>query len=156
MQANRPTADGVDIWKVFRWAPYPAMNEDSAAHVTTGGLSIAVSAYSESPDLAFEAALCMRNHDSQHIAAVRGGFSPVEEDFYLHPDAEFAEKFPFHEAVYEQLKRATNRPKTPAYQSVSIVVAQAISPPDRIDPVRTLQSLRRHITDALASRGLIP
>jgi multiple sugar transport system substrate-binding protein len=156
MQTNRPTVDGVDLWKVFRWAPYPAVDPNLTPHVTTGGLSIAVSAYTRRPELAFEAALCMRNHHSQQIAAVRGGFSPTLEEFYLHPDEEFARKFPFYRTIYAQLKEATNRPKTPAYQSVSIVISHSVSPPEAIDPERTLRAMGAQIEDALASRGLVP
>ncbi|HEX7050882.1 MAG TPA: ABC transporter substrate-binding protein [Longimicrobiales bacterium] len=156
MQANRPTADGVELWKAFRWAPYPAVEPDLPPRVTTGGLDLAVSRYTPHAALAFEAALCMRDHQSQHIAAVRGGFAPTLEAFYLNPDDEFARLFPFYEDVYAALKNATNRPKTPAYQTVSIVISHNVSPPDEIEPAATLEALRDQITDALASRGLVP
>ncbi|HKI94609.1 MAG TPA: ABC transporter substrate-binding protein [Gemmatimonadales bacterium] len=156
MQQDRPTVDGVALWKVFRWAPYPAMDPNRPAHVTTGGLNLAVSRYTRHAALAFDAARCMRNHHSQHIAAVRGGYSPTLEDFYLHPDSVFAAKFPFYREVYAQLQAATNRPKTPAYQSMSIVISHAVSPPAAIDPRATLEQLRTGIRDALASRGLVP
>jgi multiple sugar transport system substrate-binding protein len=156
MQTNRPTVDGVDLWKVFRWAPYPAVDPGRPPRVTTGGLSLAVSAYTRHPALAFDAVLCMRDHHSQHITAVRGGFSPTLEEFYLHPDEEFATRFPFYRTIYEQLKNATNRPKTPAYQSVSIVISHSVSPPDEIEPERTLKRMTAQVEDALASRGLIP
>ncbi|MQA92050.1 MAG: extracellular solute-binding protein [Gemmatimonas sp.] len=156
MQANEPTADGVDLSEGFRWAPYPAVDPDLPAHVTTGGLDLAVSNYTRHAALAFDAALCMRNHRSQHIAAVRGGFSPTLEEFYLNPDEEFARQFPFYEAIYAQLQNATNRPKTPAYQSVSIVISHNVSPPDEIEPRSTLRKMEEQIRDALASRGLVP
>ena len=156
MQQDRPTVNGVALWKVFRWAPYPAVDSARPAHVTTGGLNLAVSHYTRHAALAFDAALCMRNHHSQHIAAVRGGYSPTLEDFYLHPDSVFAVKFPFYREVYTQLKKATNRPKTPAYQSVSIVIAHAVSPPGSIEPRATLDRLRAGIRAALASQGLVP
>lgn len=156
MQANRPTVDGVELAEVFRWAPYPAVDPERPARVTTGGLALAVSAYSRRPELAFEAARCMRNRRSQRVAAVRGGFSPTLEEFYLRPDDEFAERFPFYREVYAQLRNATNRPKTPAYQSVSIVISHHVSPPARIEPERTLRALEARIADALASRGLVP
>ncbi|HET8656340.1 MAG TPA: ABC transporter substrate-binding protein [Longimicrobiaceae bacterium] len=156
MQTNKPTVNGVELWKVFKWAPYPAVDPGLPSRVTTGGLSLAVSAYTRHPALAFDAALCMRDHHSQHITAVRGGFSPTLEDFYLHPDEEFATRFPFYRTIYEQLKNATNRPKTPAYQSVSIVISHSVSPPDGIEPEHTLKRMTARIEDALASRGLIP
>ncbi len=156
MQANRPVVDGVDLAEVFAWAPYPAVDPGRPARVTTGGLSLAVSTYSPHPEMAFDAALCMRSHESQHIAAIRGGFSPTLEEFYLDPSEEFARKFPFYQTIYAQLKRAANRPKTPAYQSVSIVISHLISPPEEIEPGETLVKMEEQIADALASRGLVP
>lgn len=156
MQADQPTADGVQLADVFSWAPYPSVEENQPARVTTGGLDLAVSHYSQHRDVAFEAAACMRSRDNQRITAVQGGLSPTLEDFYLHPDAEFQKLFPFYKVVYSELQNAVNRPKTPAYQSVSIVISHLVSPPQSIDPPTTLQQLQSQITDALASKGLVP
>lgn len=156
MQASRPTADGVQLADVFSWAPYPSVLENEPARVTTGGLDLAVSHYSQHRELAFEAAACMRSRDNQRITAVQGGLSPTLEEFYLHPDVEFQKLFPFYEVVYAELQNAVNRPKTPAYQSVSIVISHLVSPPRDIDPQSTLQQLQSQITDALASKGLVP
>lgn len=78
------------------------------------------------------------------------------EDFYLHPDDQFQSLFPFYKVVYAELQNAVNRPKTPAYQSVSIVISHLVSPPAGIDPPSTLQQLQSQIGDALASKGLVP
>ena len=48
------------------------------------------------------------------------------------------------------------RPKTPAYQNVSIVISHAVSPQADINPTGTEQSLVGQINDALVSKGLIP
>ncbi|MCW2656659.1 MAG: transporter substrate-binding protein, partial [Jatrophihabitans sp.] len=48
------------------------------------------------------------------------------------------------------------RPKTPAYQNVSIVVSHAVSPPSSINPDSTEKTISSQIKDALASKGLIP
>ena len=54
-------ADQPKLFKVFKWAPYPGVYPGKAARVTIGGIDLAVSAYSQHPQLAFQAALCLRN-----------------------------------------------------------------------------------------------
>ncbi len=156
MQADKPKVNGVNLADVFAWAPYPTVDPDVEPHITTGGLDLAVSHFSQHKDLAFEAAACMRNKHNQHMAAVKGGLSPTLKDFYLHPDPEFKKLFPFYKEVYRQLQHAVNRPKTPAYQSVSIVISHLVSPPRGIDPESTLDQMHSQIADALASKGLVP
>jgi multiple sugar transport system substrate-binding protein len=48
------------------------------------------------------------------------------------------------------------RPKTPAYQNISIVISHAVSPPASINPSTTLQQIRGGIDNALLDKGLIP
>jgi multiple sugar transport system substrate-binding protein len=48
------------------------------------------------------------------------------------------------------------RPKTPAYQSVSIVISHNVSPPAAIDPPATQQTMAGQINDALQSQLVIP
>ncbi len=54
------------------------------------------------------------------------------------------------------LQTASVRPKTPAYQNISIVISHLVSPPAGIDPVGTEQTMKSQINDALQSKGLIP
>jgi multiple sugar transport system substrate-binding protein len=61
-----------------------------------------------------------------------------------------------YQAIYQSLKTASVRPKTPAYQSVSIVISHALSPPGAQNPQSVVSSLHGQIKDALASKGLIP
>jgi multiple sugar transport system substrate-binding protein len=48
------------------------------------------------------------------------------------------------------------RPKTPAYQSVSIVISHAISPSSKINPSKTAKKITDQLKDAIQSKGLIP
>jgi len=52
-----------DRAKNFKWARYPGI--DGPGRVTIGGYNLAVSAYSEHKPESFEAALCLRNEESQ-------------------------------------------------------------------------------------------
>jgi multiple sugar transport system substrate-binding protein len=149
MKADKPA-----LFKNFKWAQYPGVNPNEPSHVTIGGIDLAVSKYSNHPDLAFKAALCMRNAKNQTIAAVKGGLPPTLESLY--GSKALAKDYPFHEAILTALKNASVRPKTPAYQNVSIVVSHNVSPPNSISPASTLRTIESQLKDALASKGLIP
>ena len=43
--------------------------------------------------------------------------------------------YPFHAEILAALQNASVRPKTPAYQTVSIVISHHVSPPAGIDPL---------------------
>jgi multiple sugar transport system substrate-binding protein len=147
-------ADQPKLFKNFKYAQYPRVTADEPSHVTIGGIDLAISKYSPHPDLAFKAALCLRNRDHQLIAATKGGLPPTIESLY--DDPALAKDYPFHAEILTALKNASVRPKTPAYQNVSIVVSHSVSPPNSIDPKSTEQKISGQIKDALASKGLIP
>jgi multiple sugar transport system substrate-binding protein len=149
MRANRP-----DLAPHFRWAPYPRVDKDAPARVTIGGNNLAISAYSPHPELAFEAVLCMRSRGHQRNNATQGGIPPTLKRLYTDPA--LIETFPFADAVRASLEGASVRPKTPAYQSASVVISHTLSPPREIEPERTLKTLHSLLRDALASRGVIP
>jgi multiple sugar transport system substrate-binding protein len=149
MEANNP-----ELFKHFKWALYPRVNAGEPARVTIGGIDLAISKYSPNPTLAFQAALCLRDRENQLNAAVKGGLPPTLESLYSDP-AMFA-AYPFHADILSALQRASVRPKTPAYQNISIVISHNVSPPAGINPTGTEQALVGQINDALASKGLIP
>jgi len=149
MQTNNPK-----LAKVFKWAQYPSVNPGEPSHVTIGGIDLAISKYSKHADIAFKAALCLRNRDNQIAAAVKGGLPPTLESLYN--AKELAKNYPFHEDILSALKNASVRPKTPAYQNVSIVISHSVSPPNSINPSSTLKTIESQLKDALASKGLIP
>jgi multiple sugar transport system substrate-binding protein len=147
-------SDKPKLAKVFKWAQYPAVNANEPSHVTIGGIDLAISKYTKHSDFAFTAALCLRNRKNQITAAVKGGLPPTLGSLY---DAkELAKDYPFHADILKALKNASVRPKTPAYQNISIVVSHNVSPPGSISPSSTLKTITGQLKDALASKGLIP
>ncbi|MDQ6851143.1 MAG: ABC transporter substrate-binding protein [Actinomycetota bacterium] len=147
-------ADKPKLFKVFKYTQYPRVDANTPSHVTIGGIDLAISKYSSHPDLAFKAALCLRNRKNQLIAATKGGLPPTIESLYSDPA--LAKSYPFHAEILAALKNASVRPKTPAYQNVSIVISHAVSPPGAINPSSTESTIASQIKDALASKGLIP
>ncbi|GGQ34383.1 sugar ABC transporter substrate-binding protein [Streptomyces pseudogriseolus] len=149
MKSNNPT-----LFKNFRWAVYPRVDADRPSRPTIGGIDLAVSAYSRHPDLAFDAALCLRNRENQLTAALKGGLPPTLRALYDEPD--FMEQYPFSKEVLASLESASVRPLTPAYQNVSIAVSHTLSPPSGIQPESDVATIREQIDKALRSEGVIP
>lgn len=149
MKSNNPT-----LFKDFHWAVYPRVDADRPSRPTVGGIDLAVSAYSRHPDLAFDAALCLRDRENQLGAALKGGLPPTLRSLYDEP--EFMKEYPFSKEVLASLESASVRPLTPAYQNVSIAVSHTLSPPSGIRPESDVSTIREQIDKALRSEGVIP
>ncbi len=154
-RGNPTTADtGKRVLDVFSWAPYPAVERGEPARVTIGGLNLAVSTTSRYPQQAVEAVQCLRNRDNQLRNAVEAGVPPTLEALYTDPA--FQREYPAWQAIKQSLDAASVRPKSPAYQSISIVVSALLNPPAEIDPPRTKSELVEQVQRAVNSEGLVP
>jgi multiple sugar transport system substrate-binding protein len=163
MAANKP-----EMLKNFTWAAVPGI--DGPGRATIGGENLAIGKFSKYPDLAFEAALCLRNAENQKYSAIFDGVPPTIESVYyddtpvVHPgqpadartNPSMATAYPMRAAILAEIKNAAIRPVTATYQNVSMVIAATLSPPSSIDPLATLKALQTQITDALESRGVLP
>jgi len=143
-----------ELFKHFKWALYPRVDPNRPAKVTIGGLDLAISKYSPHPDLAFQAALCLRDRANQLNSAIKGGLPPTIESLYHDP--KLFKDYPFHADILTALQQASVRPQTPAYQNISVVISHLVSPPAGIQPVSTEQTMKGQVNDALQSKGLIP
>ena len=140
--------------KTFKWARYPGI--DGPGRVTIGGYNLGVSAYSQHKPEAFEAALCLRNAESQRYSAINDGVPPTIESVYDGNDQEFVGAYPMWETILEELQDAAVRPLTPVYQNLSTVTSKVLSPPQDIDPESTAAELREQLQKALDSKGVLP
>ena len=138
----------------FAWAPYPRVDPDRPATVTIGGFNLAVPTTSDHPAEAFEAIECLRNRENQLRNAVDAGVPPTLADLY--EDPAFQAEYPAWEAIKAGLENAGVRPASPAYQSISIVLSAALSPPSAIDPATDVAGLTTEVRDAVNSEGLVP
>jgi multiple sugar transport system substrate-binding protein len=150
--ASRDT--GRRVGDVLGWAPYPAVVAGKPAKVTIGGLNLGVSATSRHPAEAFEAARCLRNRDSQLRQAVEVGRPPTLAALY--DDPALQKSFPEWQEIRDSLNSSSVRPKTPAYKSISIVIADLLNPPAKINPATVVGQLADQIAKAVASQGLVP
>ena len=136
------------------WTRYPGI--DGPSKVTIGGYNLAVSAYSERKPEAFEAALCLRNEESQRFSALNDGVPPTIESIYDGSDQEFVDTYPMWEVIQEELQDPAVRPLTVVYQNLSTITAKVLSPPADIDPQATAAELREGLQKALESKGVLP
>lgn len=141
-----------ELLKNLRWTTYPGI--DGPGRSPLGGAVFAVSKYSKHADAAFQAALCMRDKDSQKIAAIKDAIPPTIRSIY--DDPEFIKLYPMRDAILESLETAGIRPTTPFYQNVSTTTSTVLSPPRSIKPDSTLKRLTDEISDALNSKGVLP
>jgi multiple sugar transport system substrate-binding protein len=140
--------------KQIGWAEYPRVDAGTPSRPPVGGIDLAVSAYSRHKDQAFDAILCLRNRANQLRNAINGGLPPTLASLYTDPRL-VKGGYPFAAEILNSLQRGGVRPKTPAYQSVSIAIQTTMHPPSSAGPGK-LNQLRATLQDAIQSRGLIP
>ncbi|MBX3286824.1 MAG: ABC transporter substrate-binding protein [Actinobacteria bacterium] len=161
-------ANAPDIAAHMRWARFPGVDADTPSRVAIGGFNLGVGAYSDHPDLAFEAVSCLVGDDNQITNAVKGGLLPVTEALYDDPaltdattpvevDGKEQEvpAFPYAKVIKEELRDAVVRPQTPYYNDVSLAIARTLHPTRDIDPEADADRLRDAVADALAGEGLL-
>ncbi|MEZ5179763.1 MAG: ABC transporter substrate-binding protein [Acidimicrobiales bacterium] len=161
-------ANAPDIAAHMRWARFPGVDADTPSRVAIGGFNLGVGAYSDHPDLAFEAVSCLVGDDNQITNAGKGGLLPVTEALYDDPalteattpvevDGKEQEvpAFPYAKVIKEELRDAVVRPQTPYYNDVSLAIARTLHPTRDIDPEADADRLRDAVADALAGEGLL-
>ena len=155
-EQGRPTAEdtGRQVVDVFAWAPYPRVDPNRPASVTIGGFNIGVSTTGGDTELAFEAAQCLRNQENQLTNATEAGVPPTLAGLY--DDPAFQQEYPAWEAIRDSLQTASVRPKTPAYTSISIVLADLLNPPAQINPDAIVPRMAEEVERAVNSEGLVP
>jgi multiple sugar transport system substrate-binding protein len=133
-----------DIAKNMGAAPYPAVEPGQPAKVTLGGLNVGVSQFSKDPELAFEAALCLRNEENQIVNVEEGGLPPTIESLYDTPEVDKA--YPeFKDLIKQGIENGTPRPVTPAYSDISLTIQQTLHPPGEISAKEALETLKERI-----------
>jgi multiple sugar transport system substrate-binding protein len=143
-----------NIFNNMGYAPYPSVVSGQPAKVTIGGINLGVSNFSKHPQLAFQAAACLRNAQNQKIGAITGGVPPTIMSLYQDPEVRAS--YPFADVALTSLQNASVRPQTPAYVNVSLTISADVSPPRSINPPKTVKKLRTGIGNALNDKGLIP
>jgi multiple sugar transport system substrate-binding protein len=122
-----------------------------------GGFNLGVSAFSDHPEEAFDAAACLSNPDSQLTATELDGLPPSNQTLYT--DKVVKKAYPgFAQLVQRSIDAAGPRPATPAYQDVSLAIQRSLHPPSSIDPndvTSSYDELRSDLEDAVKREGLL-
>jgi trehalose/maltose transport system substrate-binding protein len=119
-------ADDSAIKGQFDVSPLPAGKSGSGA-ATLGGWQLAVSKYSNNPDVAADVALFLASPEEQKIRAIEGSLNPTIMSLYEDPDVLAAT--PFFGSLYDVFINAVARPSTataPNYNEVSTLFFQAV------------------------------
>ena len=146
-----PSAEAIEGFQdKIGWALYPRTDKDEPSRPPLGGFNIAVSAYSNNPDLAFDAAECLASPENQALSAELGGLPPTSESVYDDPKVQ--EAFPFADELRESIDAAAPRPVTPAYSDISLAIQKTYHPPDGVDPDGIVDRLRDRIEKAVEGK----
>ena len=138
---------GEDFQKNIGWARYPRSVPGEESAPPLGGFNIAVSAYSNNADLAFEAAECIASPENQALSAELGGLPPTSESVY--DDPKVRKSYPFADELRESIDNAGPRPVTPAYSDISLAIQKTYHPPESVDPDTVVEQLRDRIEKAV-------
>jgi multiple sugar transport system substrate-binding protein len=151
-EANAP-----DVFKNMGFAKYPEVVAGRPSKPPLGGFNIGVGAYSDNPELAFQAAACISNSKSQLTATELDGLPPSRSTLYANKVVKKA--YPgFSQLVKRSIAAAGPRPQTPAYQDVSLAIQDALQPPSKIDPndpAASYDELKSNLEDAVNRKGLL-
>lgn len=110
----------------FGVSPLPAGDSGRGA-AALGGWQLAVSKYSENPEVAVDVALYLAGYESQKNRAIVGSLNPTIEALYQDPDV--LEATPIFGELYDVFVNAVPRPSTvsaPNYNEVSTAFFQAV------------------------------
>jgi multiple sugar transport system substrate-binding protein len=146
-----------EIGKVMGYARFPRVDPSVPSKPPLGGFNLAVSSFSENKDVAFQAAACLANKDSQKTAVELDGLPPSRSDLYT--SKAVTKAYPgFAQLVKESIEAAGPRPTAPAYQDVSLAVQRTLHPPEKIDAEDTesiYEELKSNLEDAVKREGLL-
>lgn len=150
-------AEAPEIGKKMGFARFPRVDASKPSKPPLGGFNLAVSAFSDNQDVAFEATACLAGKESQKTAVELDGLPPSRSDLYS--DKVVTKAYPgFAELVKESIEAAGPRPTTPAYQDVSSALQRTLHPPDKIDAEDTgsiYDELKANLESAIKREGLL-
>ncbi|MCT1766717.1 extracellular solute-binding protein [Brevibacterium casei] len=135
------------------WTIYPRVDESQEARPPLGGINLGVGAFSENPDLAYEAVACIRQPEKQAEYFLTDGNAP--SNLAAFDDPEVQKEFPVADTVAESLKISAARPLTPYYNEVTGGIQKSWHPPGSVDPESTPARSQEFILEILRGERLL-
>lgn len=150
-----PAMTGADpeIADDLGWAVYPRVDADTPAAPPVGGINLGVGAFSENPDLAWQAVECIVQPANQAEYFVTNGNPPSNAAAYDDPRVQ--EEFPMADTIRESLELGVPRPQTPYYNEVSIGLQRTWHPPSAVNPDSTPRTSSEFILAVLRGERLL-
>ena len=150
-------ANAPDIAKNMGAARFPEVVPGTPSKPPLGGFHVAVGAFTDYPEEAFEAAKCLSNRESQLTATELDGLPPSNQTLY--EDKVVRKAYPgFADVIEESIANAGPRPLTPAYTDLSLAIQRSLHAPQDIDPSDPqpkYEELREALEDAVLRQGLL-
>ncbi|MCW2926180.1 MAG: extracellular solute-binding protein family 1 [Thermoleophilia bacterium] len=138
----------------FDIAPLPGFKDRSSASVL-GGQNLGISSSTKHPELAWEAMMCLTGEDIQREKAVKKGEMPTLKRLYSDP--QMAKDVPFIDVLAKGLETGVNRPTTPYYNDVTIVIYKAYNDVlnGRLTPEEAVKEMQHGVQAALDGKAEI-
>ena len=138
----------------FDIAPLPGFEGQTPAS-TLGGKNYGIAATTDEPELAWEAIMCLTSESVQKEQAVVKGEMPTLK--HLYDDAQLAKDVPFLDVLAKGLVTGKNRPTTPYYNDLTIVIYQVYNDVlnGRISPEDAVEELQRKAQAAVDGKAEI-
>jgi len=135
------------------WARYPQVSAGMPSKPPLGGINLGISAFSQHPDFAVDAARCITSKDHQKEYMVSAKNPAARGDVY--DDPEVRNVFPMADLIRESIDQSGSRPQSPYYTDVSSAVVRSFHPPASVDPNQTPKNASTLIVDVLHDRKLL-
>lgn len=137
----------------YGWALYPQVVEGEDSRPPLGGIVFGVGAFSENPDLAFEATECITTVENEAYYMVTNGNPAGKAAVYDDPAVQ--EAFPMADVIRDSLEQAAPRPQTPYYNEVTGGIQRTYHPPAAVTPGATGQEATELIQAVLRKEELL-
>lgn len=122
-----------DAFADLGWARYPATVEGEESRPPIGGINIGVGAYSEHPEYAQEAAVCLTDAEAQTALAVNEGLMPSRQSVYDSPELTDAYPPDLLQLFSESIDSGGPRPKSAFYSQISSALQSVWHSPANVD-----------------------
>jgi multiple sugar transport system substrate-binding protein len=138
----------------FDIAPLPGFDGRGAASIL-GGQNWGIAATTDEPELAWKAITCLTSERVQREKAVVKGEMPTLQRLYTDP--QMAKDVPFLDVLAKGLETGVNRPTTPYYNDLTIVLYKAYNDVlnGRISPSDAAKQVQRKVQAAVDGKAEI-
>lgn len=138
----------------FAIAPLPGFEGRGSASVL-GGQNFGIASSTDEPELAWEAITCLTSEKVQRLKAVKKGEMPTLRRLY--EDKEMAKDVPYMPVLASALEAGQNRPTTPYYNDVTIVIYKLYNEVlnGRISPEDAVEEMDRKVQAAINGKAEI-